>query len=292
VQDAEYFHVPRKLSEWLTGDTQGHIAIPQLRESTEPIVEIKTGAPRLDELIKPLDFRITKFMVLEVAAALILAALFIPLAQRAKSGAPPRGRLWNLLEAMVVFIRDQIARPTIGRHDADRYAPFLMTLFFFILTCNLLGLIPWAGSPTGSLAATGALALITFFTVIIAGSMKMGPVGFWIGQVPAMELPLVMAIFMKPMIFVIEVVGICIKHFVLAMRLLANMMAGHVVLAVLIAFIGVTAHLPFVAWAGVTGASLVGSLALSLLELFVAFLQAYIFTFLAGLFIGMAVHPH
>ncbi|MBM4088864.1 MAG: F0F1 ATP synthase subunit A [Planctomycetes bacterium] len=288
VKDAEYFHVPRYFSP----NRDGIIKIPQLRESTEPIVEIKTGVPLLDELIEPLDFRITKFMVLEVVGALILAAIFIPLAQRAKSGALPRGRLWNFFEAMAAFVRNQIARPTIGTHDGDRYAPFLMTTFFFILICNLLGLIPWAGSPTGALATTGALAVITFFTVIIAGSRKMGPIGFWTGQVPAMELPLWIAIPLKPMIFAIEVLGMFIKHFVLAMRLLANMMAGHMVLAVAIAFIGVTASATIPIIVGVATASVFGSVALSLLELFVAFLQAYIFTFLAGLFIGMAVHPH
>ena len=109
VKDAEYFHVPPELTGLITGKNDYRLEIPQFRESKEPIIEIKTGVPRLDELIEPLDFRITKFMVLEVVAALILAAIFIPLAQRAKSGAAPRGRLWNLLEAMVVFIRDQIA---------------------------------------------------------------------------------------------------------------------------------------------------------------------------------------
>jgi F-type H+-transporting ATPase subunit a len=111
-----------------------------------------------------------------------------------------------------------------------------------------------------------------------------------------MELPMVLAVFLKPMIFAIEVAGLCIKHFVLAVRLLANMFAGHIVLAVLVAFIG-AAGAAVAAWyhplfLGVTLASVLGATALGLLELFVAFLQAYIFTFLSALFIGMAVHPH
>ncbi len=190
----------------------------------------------------------------------------------------------------MVFVRDQVARPTVGSHDANRFTPFLLTIFFFVLGCNLLGLVPWAGSPTGALATTGTLAVITFVTVILAGSLKMGPVHFWIGQVPSMDVPLLIAIALWPMIFAIEVLGLFIKHFVLAMRLLANMMAGHVVLAVLVAFIGASAGT--LAFFGVVPASLLGSVALNLLELFVAFLQAYIFVFLAGLFIGMAVHPH
>ena len=131
---------------------------------------------------------------------------------------------------------------------------------------------------------------MTFTTVVVSGMLKLGPVGFWTGQVPHMELPFVLAIFLKPMIFAIEVMGMCIKHFILAMRLLANMMAGHLVLAVIMAFISASAL--SMAWWAVAPASVLGAVALSLLELFVAFLQAYIFTFLSALFIGMAVHPH
>ncbi len=284
VKDAEYFEVPRLLA------ADGKLMIPQPFESYTPGIPISVGFKPIDDLIEPLDLRITKFMVLEVVGAIILIAIFVPLAQRLKTGAAPRGRFWNMFEAMVVFIRDQIARPTIGSHDADKFAPFLMTVFFFVLICNLLGLVPWAGSPTGALATTGALALITLITVIFAGSMKLGVVGFWKAQVPHMELPFVIGIVLKPMIFLIEVLGLLIKHFVLAMRLLANMLAGHVVLAVIVAFILTSAG--SIAWFGVMPASIFGALALNLLELFVAFLQAYIFAFLSGLFIGMAVHPH
>ena len=119
---------------------------------------------------------------------------------------------------------------------------------------------------------------------------KLGAVGFWKAQVPHMDLPFVLAIFLMPMMFVLEVMGLLIKHFVLAVRLLANMMAGHLVLAVLLAFIAVSAG--SIVWYGVTPASVLGATALNMLELFVAFLQAYIFTFLSALFIGMAVHPH
>jgi F-type H+-transporting ATPase subunit a len=105
-----------------------------------------------------------------------------------------------------------------------------------------------------------------------------------------MDLPLLQAVILKPFIFFIEVLGLCIKHFVLAMRLLANMLAGHMVLAVILAFIVASAS--SLLWYAVAPASVLGAVALSLLELFVAFLQAYIFTFLSALFIGMAVHPH
>jgi len=159
-----------------------------------------------------------------------------------------------------------------------------------VLGCNLMGMLPWMGSPTGALGTTAALALVTFATVVGSGMAKLGVVGFWKAQVPHMDVPKPVAIFLIPMIFVIEIMGLLIKHFVLAVRLLANMLGGHVVLAVLLAFIAVTWG-SYIRW-GVMPASVLGATAISLLELLVAFIQAYIFAFLTSLFIGMAVHPH
>ncbi len=121
---------------------------------------------------------------------------------------------------------------------------------------------------------------------------KFGVGGFFKSIVPHMELPKAVAILLIPMIFVIELAGLLIRHVVLAVRLLANMFAGHLVLAVLLGFIAAAANGVLFAWLGITTVSVLGSAALTLLELFVAFLQAYIFTFLSALFIGMAVHPH
>ena len=286
VKDATYFDVPRMLSS----NRSGKIHIPQLRTSTEPIVQIKTGFGPLDDMIEPLDMKVTKFMVLEVIGAILIAIIFLRLAKLVRSGSKPVGKFWNFFEAMLLFIRDDVARPAIGKHDADRFLPFLWTIFFFVLGCNLLGMVPWAGSPTGALATTGMLALITFGTVFLAGSMKMGVVGFWKNQVPHMELPFLIALVLVPGIFLIEVAGLFIKHFVLAVRLLANMMAGHLVLGVIIAFIAASSA--SYACIVVIPASVLGATALSCLELFVAFLQAYIFAFLSALFIGMAVHSH
>ena len=288
VKDSETFHFPRFLAE------NGELHVPQIPGLSDRIdpIQIKVGITQIDQFIEPLDLRITKFMVLEVVAAVLVAGVFIYLAGKISTGQRPRGRLWNFLEVMLLFIRDQVARPAIGRHDADRFLPFLWTLFFFILVCNLMGLVPWLGSPTGALATTGALAMITFATVTGSGMAKLGIVRFWTSLIPPMELPLILAVFLKPMIFVIEVMGLGIKHFVLAVRLLANMLAGHLVLAVIVAFIAVVWNQGWLAIVGVSCASIAGATALSLLELFVAFLQAYIFTFLAALFIGMAVHPH
>lgn len=282
VKDSQYFELPRILG--------GKLAIPQFRKSDEPLATFKVGFKPIDDRIEPLELKITKFMVLEAGVAVILVVLLTAVAARIKRGGPPKGKLVNLFESLVVFIRDEVARPAIGRHDADRFLPFLLTLFVFVLTCNLVGLVPWAGSATGALATTGALALLTFGAVVFSGMAKLGPVKFWLAQVPHMDLPAPIAVVLKPMIFLIELMGLCIKHFILAMRLLANMMAGHLVLVVILTFIAASAT--SMVWWAVTPASVMGLVALSLLELLVAFIQAYIFTFLSALFIGMAVHPH
>lgn len=263
---------------------------------------------------KESGFAISKFMVMEVAVGILLAAVFIRLARQMKSGHVPRGRFWNLFESMLLFVRDDIARPAIDshdhhddkhdgdhgshgkghhkvHHDGDRFVPLLWTMFFFVLFCNLFGLVPWAGSPTGGFAVTLGLAAVTFVTVLVSGTMKFGPIGFWLNQVPSMDLPWYMS-WLKLIIFVIEVGGLLIRHAILAVRLLANMVAGHVVLLGILglAFTVEAARSP--SWGITAPISIVASTLFSMLELFVAFLQAYIFTFLSALFIGSANHRH
>lgn len=283
----------------------GKILIPQPFGELDSLYEKKSG------------FCISKYMILEVVLAGLLLLLFSRLAARLRTGAAPKGWFANLFEVFIVYIRDNIARPAIDSHDhghddhghghethghggqalaavheGDRFVPLLLTMFFFVLGCNLLGMVPWAGSPTASFSVTLALALVTFGTVVIAGMMKFGFLGFFTNQVPSMDLPLPLAILLKPMIFAIEMLGLCIKHLILAVRLLANMVAGHLVLLGIMGLITAAATYSMGMWATVTGISVVSSTLFSLLELFVAFLQAYIFTFLSALFIGAAVHHH
>lgn len=234
---------------------------------------------------------ITKFMVLEVIVALLCWAIFVPLARRAKRSLCPVGRFYNFFEAILVFIRDEIARPSIGGHHADHFVPYLWTAFMFILFSNLLGMIPFLGSPTGAIGCTGALALCTFLLGVGSGMKAMGPVGYLKSIVPHLDVPIVMKVVLVPMMFLIELVGLLVKHVILSVRLFANMMAGHMVLAVILGFIVVEKVATSGLFYLVAPASVLGVVALSLLELFVAFLQAYIFTFLSALFIGMAVHP-
>ena len=242
------------------------------------------------ELPKVLGFQITKFMVLEVVAAVLMILIFVPLSRKLADDKLPKGRFWNLFEAIVVFLRNEVARPAIGRRDADRFLPLIFTLFFFILFCNLLGLVPCLGSPTASINTTAPLAAITFFAGVLSGMKKFGLTGYWRGLCPHMDLSPSLKIALVPMILILEIVGLLIRHSILAVRLLANMFGGHLVLAMILGFIPAMAY--SLLWYGVTPLAVFGGTAISMLELFVAFLQAYIFSFLGALFIGMALHQH
>jgi F-type H+-transporting ATPase subunit a len=155
----------------------------------------------------------------------------------------------------------------------------------------LLGIIPGGASATGNINVTGVLACMTLVIVTWAGMREMGALGFWIGIVPHLDVPKVMRPLLWGLMWLIEVLGLLIRHLVLGVRLFANMFGGHVVLSVILGFILMAGFMtaPFFIVAPV---SLAGVLALSLLELFIAFLQAYIFTFLSAIFIGLALHPH
>jgi len=287
VSDTCYFHIPAvlwdRLPSWMQGAEPGELICPHIALTSNP-------APAT--LYNDDYFWITKYMCLELVAAMAILAIFIPLARKIRRGGPPQGRFWNLFEWGLLFVRDGIARPAIGGKGADRFLPFLWTLFFFILFCNLLGMVPWCGSATGSISVTMVLACATFITVVFSGSKRFGVIGFWRAQVPDVDLPLPIAILLKPLLFCVEVLGLFVKHGVLGVRLVANMFAGHLVLVVILGFIAAAAHSSTMVWGSVTAVTVIGCVALSMLELFVAFLQAYVFTFLSAVFIGMAVHRH
>jgi F-type H+-transporting ATPase subunit a len=221
----------------------------------------------------------------------LMVLILVPVVRHIARTPYSRGWFMNMFEAMLLFIRDDVARPAIGGHGADRYLPYLWTVFFFVLFNNLLGMFPGGASATGNVNVTAVLALMTLAVVLGAGMREMGVVGYWLGIVPHMDVPAWLKPWLWGLMFVIEVAGLLIRHVVLAVRLFANMFAGHVVLAVILGFILMTKFLA-PSFFLVTPASLIGVVLLSLLELFVAFLQAYIFTFLSALFIGSAVHPH
>jgi F-type H+-transporting ATPase subunit a len=241
-----------------------------------------------------LDLSPTKHVVFMIGAALLTALLLIRAGAAARrehvAGAEkgPKGTT-NVIEAFVLFLRDEVVVQNIGP-GGERYAPLIVTFFFFILFCNLLGLLPWGASPTGNVSVTAALALITFVVVEISGMVKLGAKGYlktifyapeglpWYGTVPLLVV-------MTP----IEFLSKLTKPFALAIRLYANMMAGHAVVLAL-AGLAVLAGIASSLW--ITPAPVVMAVAIMLLEIFVGFLQAYIFAMLSAVFIGLIRHAH
>lgn len=233
----------------------------------------------------PRDFLITKFMILELIAAGILLWIFLPLAKKIQKGDVPKGYFQNFFESFLVFIRDDMARPVLGQKEGDRLLPYLWTVFLFILLCNLLGMIPLLGSPTASIWMTASLAFCSFF---LFHSIPIARHGF-VPYIKSMWMPVdfpVLGPLVSLFIFVMELLGTVIKGGVLAVRLFANIFAGHVALATLLLF-AYNASFHSVLDSGISVMSVIGASMLSLLELLVAFLQAYVFTFLTALFIGL-----
>ena len=235
------------------------------------------------------DVSPTKHVVFMVAAAvLVFLTIHIAgrqVARRHREGKAPGG-FGAAIEAVALFVRNDVAIANIG-HRGARFAPYIMTLFFFILYCNLFGLLPWGASPTGNLAVTGALALTAFFTIEISGMVALGPKGYLktIVMIPPGMTgvgAVLMALIMTP----IEIIGKLTKPFALCLRLFANMTAGHFVILALLGLIFIFSN-----WVVAAG-SVAFVLFMMLLELLVAFLQAYIFALLTSVFIGMMQHEH
>ncbi len=260
----------------------GKVFIPQPFAQLRNAHEVQSG------------FGITRFMIIEIAVALIVFMLFRWLAGRISTDKPPRGKIWNLLESFVTFVREKIVIPAMGEHDADKYMPFFWTLFMFILGCNLMGMLPWVGAPTSSFATNAALAFIVLAIGVYQGVKAFGVGGYLKNLAPSLGLPIYLAIVIVPLVWAIEALSLFIKHGVLAVRLLGNMVAGHLVLLGFLG-IGFGAHAAAMSsgtWSMAAVISIFAATLLSVLELFVAFLQAYIFTFLAAMFIGSATHHH
>ncbi len=235
-----------------------------------------------------LDLAFTNHMFMVMLSALVLM-IVLPLSVRSRRGFVPRG-FTNVIETICVFLREDVARPFL-KDRTDVYIGVLWSLFFFILTMNLLGMVPldkiiWfftrkenhlGGAATANLYVTGALALSSFVVFHLAGFWEGG---FWhYGATLAPKVPWPV----MPFIFLMELLSTFVRMFSLAIRLFANILAGHILLAMLLGFIVV--FKTFLA----AGPSILMALGTSLLELFVAFLQAYIFTFLTAIFIGFAI---
>ena len=225
---------------------------------------------------KPLDFSITKNVVFIITCFILMLLMFVRMARSYKHSSLPNG-VGSLLEPIIIYVRDDIAIPNIGKKHYKRYMSFLLTVFFFIWIVNLFGLTPLGSNVTNNISVTFSLALLTYLiTTFTANKSYWGHI-FWMPGVPTP---------MKIMLAPIELLGTIIKPFSLMIRLYANIIAGHVVLMSILGLIFI-----FQNWIGGT-LSFFLAFSLSLLELLVAALQAYIFTMLSALYFGAAVEEH
>jgi F-type H+-transporting ATPase subunit a len=226
-----------------------------------------------------LDLSITKLTVMMWLAGALIFIIFRLLASRQRK-IGVRGRYVNFFEPFVLYVRDEMVYPIMGAEKGRKYLPFFLSQFFFVLLCNLLGIIPLMSTATGNLAVCATLASITLVVIFVMGMAEQGPLKFWKHLTPP-GIPLLLV----PMLFVIELIGIFIKCFALTIRLFANMTGGHIVILTFIGLIFIFQSY-FVAVPSITFALLI-----YILEIFVAFLQAFIFTLLSIIFIRMAIQP-
>lgn len=270
-------------------DVQHHIGNShELELPVLGVVELPRFAPvRLGRF--ELDLSPTKHTVFMVVSALIVFLTFM-LSARSIGRAQAQGRhargFPGAMEATALWIRQEVVTPNVGHHG-EKYAPYLLTLFFFILVMNLLGLVPWGAAATGNISVTAGLAVIAFLVIEIGGMRSLGFKGY---MQTIFYLPPGLPTILKPIMLIIltpvEIISKLSKPFALAVRLFANMTAGHVLV---LALIGLT--FLFQSWAVGIGASVMAT-GIMLLELFVAFLQAYVFTLLTAVFIGLMREAH
>ncbi len=242
-----------------------------------------------------IDVSITKHVVfLFVAAALTVVTMWLAAraAHRLEQGEKAPGGLLNAMEAFYLFLRDDVAMANIGK-GGERFVPLVITLFFFILFANLLGLVPFGATATSNIMVTSALALIALVVIEVSGFVALGPRGYLrtIFHVPPGLNPAMSALLLVIMTPV-ELIGKVAKPFALAIRLFANMTAGHFVLLSLLGLILTYGSFTTGSgWFAIVGSILLGLFAM-FLEIFVAFLQAYIFAMLTAVFVGLIRHAH
>jgi F-type H+-transporting ATPase subunit a len=261
--------------------------ISHSKEYEGKIVELDASGT---EIGKPLDFSVTKVVAELFITVIILFWVFISMAVKATKNRDkaPSG-MQNLLEPVILFVRDQVARPTIGDKKYEKYMPFLLTLFFFILLENIIGLIPippFGANVTGNISITMVLALFTFAITTFSGNKH-----YW-KEIYNPDVPWWLK-FPIPLMPIVELTGVITKPFVLMVRLFANMMAGHMIITVFVSLIFIFGSLMGTgAGFGVSPLSIAFSVFIMLLDVLVSFIQAYVFTLLSALYIGMATAEH
>ena len=223
-----------------------------------------------------IDLSITRHVVIMWVASILLIVLMLRAFRKPRT--VPSG-LANFFEAIVLFLRDEVVLPIMGE-DGKKYLPFLLTLFFFILFCNLLGLVPYSATATGNISVTAGLALCSFLVMLGAGIANNGLFGYFKSLIPS-GVPPVLLIILIP----VELIGLLVKPFALCVRLFANMTGGHVAILVFLGLISILQS----EWIAI--GSVPFAVAIYMLEIFVGFVQAFVFTLLSTVFISMAAHP-
>lgn len=251
------------------------------------IVELNDQGEIID---LPVDLSITKTVAGIFVSVIAMLSIFLNIAKTAKRNAnrAPSG-MQNLFEPVILFIRDEVAKPAIGEKRFEKFMPFLLTVFFFILINNLFGLIPifpFGANVTGNIAVTMVLALFTFFITTFNTNKH-----YW-KEIYNPEVPWWLK-FPIPLMPIVELTGVITKPFVLMVRLFANMLAGHLIVTVFVSLIFIFAKLMGIeAGIGVSVVSVAFSVFMVLLDVLVSFIQAYVFTLLSALYFGMASPEH
>ncbi len=240
----------------------------------------------VDEAVKVYDFSLTKNVVQMFIALLVLFLILTSMAKKYKTGqgvtSAPKG-LQNAIEPVIMFVRDDIARPNLG-HQYKKYLPYLLTVFFFILINNLFGLIPGSANVTGNIAFTAVMGLISLLVILFSTNKHFWGHIFWFPGVP---VPV------KILMLPVELMGVFTKPFALIIRLFANMTAGHIIILSFVSLIFIFAEMAKVAGVAFTPVSIAFAVFIYVIEILVAFIQAYIFTNLTAVFISQAVgDPH
>ncbi len=260
----------------------GHEAYKNYRlNEKNKIVPVKADGVTIDTDTKVYDLSITRNVFQMMIAMIVLVWLFLSIAKAYKKGqgvtSAPKGKQ-NLLEPVVTFVRDEVAKPNLG-HKYEKYLPYLLTVFFFILVPNLFGLIPGTANVTGNITFTFVMGIISFVVILASSNSH-----FW-GHI--FNPPGVPG-FVKPILVLVEFLSVFIKPFALIIRLFANMVAGHIIIICLISLIFIFGNLSAGAGWGATPISLAFTIFIYFIEVLVAFLQAFIFTNLTAVFIGQA----
>ncbi len=287
LHEGKSFHVFMSSKFHHGHDAYKGFKISQSEDYNGKIVELDAQG---HEIGKPIDISITKTIAGVIVSVILLLWLVFAVARSAErnKGKAPTG-LQNLFEPVILFIRDEVAKPAIGEDKYEKFMPFLLTLFFFILLNNFMGLIPippFGANVTGNIGVTMVLALFTFFITSLNGNKH-----YW-KEIYNPDVPWWLK-FPIPLMPIVELSGVITKPFVLMVRLFANMMAGHMIVTVFVSLIFIFASImgPGAGY-GISPVSIAFSVFILLLDVLVSFIQAYVFTLLSALYFGMATAEH